>query len=129
MGFRLRTALVFLIAAFVTACGGASTYVRGLSGQQKSQARVLPVYEHTLADGGYRVVQRVEGISCRVNAIDNDPVSEEEATEELQYAAFKAGGTAVMEVTCDRPGFARSEYACAESIVCSGVAVVQTYTP
>jgi uncharacterized protein YbjQ (UPF0145 family) len=90
---------------------------------------MLPVYGHTLADGSYRVIHRVEGISCRVNAIDNDPVSEEEATEELQYAAFKAGGTAVMEVECDRPGFARSEYACAESIVCSGVAVVQTSTP
>lgn len=123
------TAPVILLAAFVGACGGSSTYVRGLSSQQKSQARALPVYKHTLADGSYRVVRQAEGISCRVNAIDNDPVTEEEAIEELQYAAYKAGGTAVMEVTCGRPGFVRSEYACAESIVCSGVAVVQTSTP
>ena len=118
----------FLAATVLAAggCGGAGTYVRGLTPQQKAQARTLPVYPEALADGTYRFVERVQGISCRANAIDDDRVTEEEAIEELQYASLKAGGTAVMEVRCARQDFRESEYACAESIVCRGVAVVST---
>jgi uncharacterized protein YbjQ (UPF0145 family) len=122
----LQRAFAGLSATVLVAagCGGAGTYVRGLSPQQKVQARALPVYRETLTEGTYRFVQRVEGISCRVNVIDDYRVSEDEAVEELQYASLKAGGTAVMEVRCEHQDFRRSEYACAESVVCSGVAVV-----
>lgn len=115
--------MVAVVTITVAACGGATPYVRGLSAQEKAQARGIPAHTETLPDGSYQLVQRVEGISCRVNAIDNYQVSEEEAMEELRYAALKAGGTEVMEVSCERPRFTESEYLCAESIVCKGVAI------
>jgi uncharacterized protein YbjQ (UPF0145 family) len=123
----VRARLFAVVAAatlVLSACGGASPYVRGMTPQQKAQARGVPVLRETLPDGAYRLVKHVQGVSCRVNAIDNDRVSEEEAIEELQYATLKAGATAVMEVRCDRPSFTESQYACAESVVCKGVAII-----
>ncbi len=123
MGWRSGFAMVIAVTLSVAACGGATPYVRGLSPQEKAQAGGIPVHAETLPDGSYKLVQRVEGVSCRVNAIDNYQVTKEEAMEELRYAALKAGGTEVMEVSCERPRFSQSEYLCAESIVCRGVAV------
>jgi hypothetical protein len=123
----VRARLFAVVAAatlVLSACGGASPYVRGMTSQQKAQARSVPVHRETLPDGTYRLVEHVQGVSCRVNAIDNDRVSEEEAIEELRYATLKAGATAVMEVRCDRPDFTESQYACAESVVCKGVAII-----
>ena len=126
-GAELRTRLLALVPAatlVLSACGGASPYVRGVTPQEKAQARGVPVLRETLPDGTYRLIKHVQGVSCRVNAIDNDRVSEEEAIEELRYATLRAGATAVMEVRCERPSLTESQYACAESVVCKGVAVI-----
>lgn len=125
----VKLTLSLTIIAALAGCGGTGTYVRGLSPQQKTQARSLPIFEGTLIDGTYRFIKRVEGLSCRVNAIDNYRVTEAEALDEMRYAAFKAGGTAIMEVSCRRESFRETKYACYESILCEGVAVVPVSKP
>ena len=98
-------------------------FVGGLSSEERARAAQLPVYREKLAEGAYRVVGPVSGLSCEVAHDDTYRVSEDNAIEELQRATFKAGGNAVMEVNCAHFGRGQGTRNCFRSIECRGTAI------
>lgn len=98
-------------------------FVTGLSAEERALAAELPLYPEMLAEGSYQSLGQIEGISCQVTHDDGYRVSEENAREETQRAAFQRGATAVMGVSCQRQDRGQGSRSCFRSVVCQGVAV------
>jgi len=111
-------------AALIGGCKELPTrFVSGLSAEERTLAARLPVHREALPRGSYLIVGRVEGLSCQITHDDPYRVSEDNATEELKRATFRAGADAVMEVTCEHFGRRQDPRRCVRSVVCRGIAV------
>ncbi len=118
---------VAVLSALLAGCDKMSTrFVSGLSAEERAQAAELPVYRGQPPEGTYRTIGPVEGLSCRITHDDVYQVSEENAIEELQRAAFRVGANAVTNVDCAREDRSQSARRCFRSINCRGVAVRRT---
>ena len=116
-----------VLSALLASCDKMSTrFVSGLSAEERAQAAKLPIYRGQPPEGAYRTIGPVEGLSCRITHDDAFQVSEENAIEELQRAAFRAGASAVTDVDCAREDRNQSARRCFRSIICRGVAVRRT---
>ncbi len=112
------------VGAALVACDSMSTrFVSGLSAEERARAAQLPIYRDELPEGFYQTVGPVKGLSCQITIDDAYRVSEENAIEELQRAAFRTGANAVMAVSCGRVDRKRSARRCIRSIECHGIAV------
>lgn len=98
-------------------------FVSGLSADERSMAAQIPVYHKRLPEGFYRPVGEVQGLSCQISSSDTYRASADNAIEELQRATFRAGGNAVMDVSCDHFGQRQGNQNCFRSIVCRGMAI------
>ena len=98
-------------------------FVSGLSAEERALAAQFPVYRERLPEDSYQLVGPVEGLSCRITIDDGYRVSEDNAIEELQRATFRAGGNAVMDVSCANEDRRQSQRRCFRSILCRGIAV------
>jgi len=108
----------------IVGCGVLPTrFVTGLSADERSAAAQIPIYRNKLLEGAYRSVSPVTGLSCQVSPNEHYRASEGNALEELQRATFKAGGNAVIGVSCDHFGQRQGSHNCFRSIVCRGTAV------
>lgn len=120
------------VAVTLSACSKPTISTRfqtGLSAQQRTMAAELPIYRDTLAEGTYRLVQPVSGLSCQVSADERYRASEENAIEELRRAAIAAGGNAVMELECVQSESRRGPRNCFRSFECRGKAIRRLGTP
>ncbi len=118
--------LVAAALAALAGCSGTGSPLRfetGLNAEQKAAAASIPVYVAAPAEGSYRVKQPVRGMSCRITVTDDYQINREDAVEELQRAALKAGASAITEVVCERLAWPNAPSGCTEAIVCRGVAV------
>ncbi|RLA45025.1 MAG: hypothetical protein DRR42_19825 [Gammaproteobacteria bacterium] len=120
--YRRYQAYSLLVTTVFVALVGCETlptrFVSGLSAEQRALAAQIPVYFESLAEGSYRLIGQVEGLSCQITYDDEYKVSKGNAIEELQRAAFKKGGNTVIEVSC-----AEGADPCFRSIACQGNAV------
>lgn len=113
-----------VVCAFAFGCGSVSTrFVSGLSAEQRAMAAKLPIYREELPQASYEEVGPVEGFSCQITRDDSYEVSEANALKELQRATVKAGGDAVMTVSCEQLNRGRSSRRCFRSVVCRGIAI------
>jgi len=120
-------ALPVVILMALSGCDSLPTrFVSGLSADERAEAARIPVYRKKLAEGSYRLVGPVKGLSCQISHDDHYQVSEGNAIEELQRATFKAGANAVMEVACDEFGWRQGTRSCFRSVECRGTAVKTT---
>ena len=98
-------------------------FVSGLSAEERTRAAQLPVYRDELPKGSYETIGPVKGLSCQITIDDAYRVTEENAIEEIQRAAFRTGANAVMAVSCGRVDRQQSARRCIRSIECHGIAV------
>ena len=124
---RAGGALGVVVGIALSGCDSLPTvstrFVGGLSSEERARAAQIPVHREKLAEGSYRVVGPVSGLSCEVAHDDGYRVSEDNAIEELQRATLKAGGNAVMEVDCAHFGRGQGTRNCFRSIECRGTAI------
>ncbi len=116
--------LLAVIGTGLTGCDELPTrFVSGLSAEERALAAQFPVYHERLPEGAYQLVGPVEGLSCQITIDDRYRVTEDNAIEELQRSTFRAGGNAVMEVSCANEDRRQSQRRCFRSILCRGIAV------
>ena len=124
---RAGAVLAVIFGVAVSGCdslpGISTRFVGGLSSEERARAAQIPVHREKLPEGSYEVVGPVLGLSCEIAHDDTYRVSEDNALEELRRATFKAGGNAVMEVSCTHFGRGEGARNCFRSIDCSGTAV------
>lgn len=121
---KLAYSLVLLAALAASGCGSVSTrFVTGLSAGEIAAAENLPVHEGTLAEGTYRRIGEVRGLSCQTSSKSAYRASKEDALSELRRATVRDGGNAVMNVRCLEQGLDQSRSACFEGFECHGTAV------
>ncbi len=120
-------ALALILGVAVSGCDSlpsvSTRFVGGLSSEERARAAQIPVHREKLAEGSYQVVGPVLGLSCEIAHDDTYRISEDNAIEELQRSTFKAGGNAVMEVSCTHFGRAQGTRNCFRSIECRGTAI------
>lgn len=117
---------LLLALAFLTLIGClpvSTRFVSGLTPEERAAAANLPVYEKTLAAGSYEAIGEVRGLSCQTSAKDAYRASRDNAVTELRRATVRAGGTAVMEVSCTRLERGHSRTNCFRAFECRGMAV------
>lgn len=120
----VKWCFLLLAGAVLAACEAVPTrFASGLSAEDRALALALPVHRGALADGSYRSVGPVTGVSCQITHDDPYRISERGALEELRLAAFLAGANAVMDVQCDAVARGQGTRRCIRSIECSGTAV------
>ncbi len=116
--------LLAVVGTALMGCDAMPTrFVSGLSSEERARAAQVPVYREELPEGSYQIVGPVEGLSCQITIDDRYRVSEDNAIEELQRAAFRKGANAVMEVSCAQADRQQSTRRCFRSIFCRGIAV------
>jgi len=116
--------VLLLTGAVLAGCEAVPTrFASGLSAEDRALALALPVHRDSLAEGSYRSVGSVTGVSCQITHDDPYRISERNALEELRLAAFQAGGSAVMEVKCNSVERGQGARRCFRSIECAGIAV------
>ena len=120
----VRIIISWLVCTLVLV-GCASRYVRDLTPEQRALAKQMRAYKGLPPEGNYKIIKKLEGLSCQITHDDYETViSREDALEELKKAAAKEGANAVINVHCEHypPGVAVNF--CWESISCTGNAVV-----
>lgn len=121
---RLKHLLFVLTVPTIVGCLPVSTrFVPMMTAEERAAATQLPVYENTLASGTYEAIGEVRGLSCQMNAKDAYRASNDGAVTELQRATVRAGGTAVMNVSCTRLERGQNQTNCFRAFECRGTAV------
>lgn len=113
-----------LVGMLLAGCEAVPTrFASGLSAEDRALALALPVHRLVLAEGSYRSLGPVAGVSCQITHDDMYRISERNALEELRLAAFQAGANAVMDVQCNPVERGQGTRRCFRSIECTGTAV------
>lgn len=125
MQIRKNLILIILIASLV-GCAGPRVSVKRINQlpiDTKRQVLSMPIYnESQLFGRKYRIINVVEGISCKNKAWD-PPATKTDAINQAKYWAFEIGADALLNIQCDFPHGTTITYNCWESITCTAQAI------
>lgn len=91
--------------------------------QLRREVLSMPIYnERQLSEKQYRVINIVEGISCKNQTWDS-AATKTDAINQSKYWAHEMGADALLNIQCDQPRGATTTYNCWESITCTAQAI------
>jgi len=83
----------------------------------------MPIYnEGQLAGQKYKIINMVEGISCK-NKTWDPPATKIDAVNQTKYWAYEMGADALLNIQCEFPRGTTTTYNCWESITCTAQAI------
>lgn len=81
------------------------------------------------ANGPYRSMGEIRGLSCLRNLKDPQPPSEEVAMDQLRLRASQAGATAISPPVCQRSSDMDWKNNCWQTVICAAEILVQETPP
>ena len=122
---QIKLGLVLLIS-FLAGCVGPFVSIKDIShlpAETKSLVLAMSIYnEGQLYDKKYKIINIVEGISCK-NKVWDHPATKTDAINQAKYWAFEIGADALLNIQCDYPRGTTTTYNCWESITCTAQAI------
>jgi hypothetical protein len=122
----IKKITLVLLLSFLAGCAGPFVSVKNINRlpiETKSRVLSIPIYnESQLLDKKYRIINIVEGISCK-NKIWDPPATKTDAINQAKYWAFEIGADALLNIQCEYPRGTTNTYNCWESITCTAQAI------
>ena len=83
----------------------------------------MPIYnESQLQNKSYKIINIVEGISCK-NKVWDHAATKTNAINQSKYWAYEMGADALLNIQCEQPRGTTTSYNCWESITCTAQAI------